>query len=61
MGRLSDTAYEPDPARRAIYDALYGEYRRLHDLFGRRGDDVMRNLKRIQHDAIARRGVHAAP
>jgi L-ribulokinase len=61
MGRLSDRAYEPDPARRAIYDALYGEYRRLHDLFGRRGDDVMRNLKRIQHDAIARRGVHAAP
>jgi L-ribulokinase len=55
MGRLSDTAYEPDPAHQATYDALYREYRRLHDLFGRRGDDVMRNLKRIQHNAIADR------
>jgi L-ribulokinase len=55
MGHLSDTAYEPDNARQATYDALYREYRRLHDLFGRHGDDVMRNLKRIQHEAIAER------
>jgi L-ribulokinase len=54
MGRLSDTTYEPNHAHRETYDALYGEYLRLHDLFGRRGDDVMRNLKRIQREAIDR-------
>jgi hypothetical protein len=27
----------------------------LHDLFGRHGDDVMRNLKRIQREAIENR------
>ena len=55
MGHLSDTTYEPDPARQATYDTLYWEYLRLHDLFGRRGDDVMRNLKRIQREAIENR------
>jgi L-ribulokinase len=55
MGHPSDTAYEPNPAHQATYDALYREYRRLHDLFGRHGDDVMRNLKRIQHEAISDR------
>jgi L-ribulokinase len=55
MGHPSDTSYEPNPAHQATYDALYREYRRLHDLFGRHGDDVMRNLKRIQHEAISDR------
>lgn len=54
MGRLSDSTYEPNPAHRETYDALYREYLRLHDLFGRHGDDVMRNLKRIQRGAIDR-------
>jgi L-ribulokinase len=56
MGHLSDTMYEPSPARQAAYEPLYQEYRRLHDLFGRHGDDVMRNLKRIQREAIENRG-----
>jgi L-ribulokinase len=55
MGHLSDTTYEPNPARQATYATLYREYLRLHDLFGRRGDDVMRNLKRIQREAIENR------
>ncbi|HEX5245936.1 MAG TPA: ribulokinase [Gaiellaceae bacterium] len=54
MGRLSETTYEPNPAHQATYDTLYQEYLRLHDLFGRHGDDVMRNLKRIQREAIDR-------
>jgi L-ribulokinase len=33
---------------RETYEALHREYFRLHDLFGRGGDDVMRRLKRIQ-------------
>jgi hypothetical protein len=31
-----------------VYDQLYLEYRRLHDLFGRGGDQVMRNLNRLR-------------
>jgi L-ribulokinase len=50
MARLSATVYEPNPAHRETYDALYTEYVRLHDLFGRHGDDVMRTLKRLQRE-----------
>jgi L-ribulokinase len=50
MAHLSETTYEPNPAHRDTYDALYREYVRLHDLFGRHGDDVMRTLKRLQRD-----------
>jgi L-ribulokinase len=50
MARLSSTVYEPNPAHTETYDLLYREYLRLHDLFGRGGDDVMRRLKQVQHD-----------
>jgi L-ribulokinase len=43
--------YVPDPAARAAYDTLYAEYVRLHDHFGRAGDDVMRTLKRLRDQA----------
>ena len=33
-----------------VYDALYAEYVRLHDLFGRGGDDVMKTLKRLRDE-----------
>jgi L-ribulokinase len=49
MAGLRPDVYRPDPDRHAIYDRLYAEYVRLHDLFGRGGDDVMRTLKSIQH------------
>jgi L-ribulokinase len=48
MARLGPERYVPDPAAKAVYDRLYVEYRRLHDLFGRGGDDVMRTLKAIE-------------
>jgi L-ribulokinase len=57
-GTISDAAhvmaapptrtYTPERAHAATYDALYREYLRLHDLFGRGGDAVMRNLKALQ-------------
>jgi L-ribulokinase len=50
MAHLSETRFEPNPAHRQTYDTLYREYVRLHDLFGRNGDDVMRRLKQIRHD-----------
>ena len=39
---------------RGVYDALYGEYVRLYDLLGRNGDPVLKTLKRIRLEAIAR-------
>ncbi len=53
MAHLSGTTYVPRPEHRDAYDVLYGEYLRLHDLFGRGGDDVMRRLKRLQIEAAA--------
>ena len=47
--------YLPDHGKRRAYDELYAEYVRLHDLFGRGGDDVMKTLKRLR--AEARRAV----
>ena len=48
MASLGPERYRPEPAAHAVYDRLYAEYRRLHDLFGRGGDDVMRTLKATQ-------------
>ena len=45
MARLSDRVYTPDPADQATYDVLYREYVRLHDYFGRGGNDVMKTLR----------------
>jgi len=59
MARLSDVAYHPDPTTRAAYDALFAEYRRLHDDFGRGANDVMKRLKAIRAAAIARDAVGA--
>ncbi len=52
MARLSDVVYRPNPAHRSTYDALYAEYRRLHDYFGRGENDVMKTLKRLRDEAI---------
>jgi L-ribulokinase len=48
MASLSETRYRPRPENRDAYDVLYGEYLRLHDLFGRGGDEVMRRLRRLR-------------
>jgi L-ribulokinase len=36
--------YTPNPEHHEIYNTLYAEYRRLHDYFGRHGNDVMQHL-----------------
>jgi L-ribulokinase len=53
MGRRQRQAVMPNPAAVAVYDKLFTEYVRLHDLFGRGADDVMRTLRHIAHDARA--------
>jgi L-ribulokinase len=54
MGRHSAAAYRPDPAAAVIYDELYAEYRRLHDYFGRGGNDAMHRLREIRDRVLAR-------
>ncbi len=48
MARIKDESYKPDPEAHAKYEELFAEYERLHDLFGRGGDNVMKNLKAIK-------------
>ena len=50
MARLKDGSYGPIPENAAIYDQLYREYVRLHDYFGRGGNDVMKTLRRLRAD-----------
>ncbi|MEU1400138.1 ribulokinase [Micromonospora zamorensis] len=51
MGRVHEAVYRPDPERARSYDALYAEYRTLHDHFGRGGNDVMLRLRAIRNAA----------
>jgi L-ribulokinase len=51
MGRVERGVYQPDPVRAVAYEALYAQYRLLHDHFGRGGDDVMLRLRAIRNAA----------
>lgn len=48
MGKLLDVVYMPRRGEAEVYDALYGEYARLHDYFGRGENDVLKFLKEIR-------------
>ena len=50
MGGTLPTVYRPCPKNSAMYEKLYAEYRRLHDYFGRGGNDVMKRLKGIRRE-----------
>jgi L-ribulokinase len=52
MARPGAERYVPSPSRHRVYDELYEEYVRLHDLFGRGRGDAMKRLKRIQRAVI---------
>lgn len=54
MGRVHRDVYRPDAVRARAYEALYREYRVLHDHFGRGGDDVMSRLRAIRNAAVDR-------
>jgi len=51
MARLKDEVYRPITAHTAMYDQIYAEYARLHDYFGRDGNDVMKRLKALKTGA----------
>jgi L-ribulokinase len=54
MGRSQPSAYLPDEERAKVYDALFAEYTRLHDYFGRGDNDVMHRLRDLRREALAR-------
>jgi L-ribulokinase len=60
MARLKDEAFLPDPKRHASYSDLFADYLRLHDYFGRGGNDVLKRLKRWRAEVRGRaEAVHA--
>jgi L-ribulokinase len=52
MAHLGQERYVPDAGSHRVYNRLHEEYVRLHDLFGRGGDDAMKRLRAIQRDVI---------
>jgi len=50
MARVKDRTYKPNPEAHAVYAKLFAEYKKLHDYFGRGGDDVMKRLKGIKEE-----------
>jgi L-ribulokinase len=51
MGAVNRDVYTPDEKRAEAYDAIYAEYRTLHDYFGRGGNDVMHRLRELRRAA----------
>lgn len=48
MGRSNQGVYQPNLERSEKYDAIFAEYHKLHDYFGRGTNDVMKRLKQIK-------------
>ena len=48
MGAAGQTVYTPIEENVHIYEMLYLEYRKLHDFFGRGGNEVMKRLKALR-------------
>ena len=53
MGGRGARSYLPDPAAGHAYERLYAEYSRLHDYFGRGGNDVMHRLRALRREALS--------
>ena len=47
MAGVKDKTYIPNAANNAVYEKLFVEYMKLHDYFGRGGNNVMKTLKEI--------------
>jgi L-ribulokinase len=52
MGRVQRHAYLPDRARADAYDALFAEYRLLHDHFGTGPDKQLHRLRALRNAAL---------
>jgi L-ribulokinase len=60
MTTLKAEAFAPDPDAHAVYDALYGIYRELHDTFGGQSrpsadlGSLMKRLLAVRERAVVR-------
>ncbi len=54
MGGTREFVYRPNPENVFLYDRLYAEYARLHDLFGRGGENVLKRLKDIRRQSASK-------
>lgn len=52
MARIEAKSYRPQRAHQRIYNELYQEYLRLHDLFGRDPQSPMKRLRRWRKQAL---------
>ena len=50
MARVKAKTYKPNAAAHAVYAKLFDEYKKLHDYFGRGGNDVMKRLKATREE-----------
>lgn len=55
MSQLQDKIYEPNSKTVDRYNALFNEYKILHDYFGKGENDVMKRLKAIKNSAKSAR------
>jgi L-ribulokinase len=61
MGSMRPAMYTPDHARADVYDQLYAEYVRLHDYFGRGGNEVLHRLRALRDRVLAGHGTQRSP
>ncbi len=54
MSKVRADYYKPIPENVEVYNKLYGEYKTLHDYFGRGTNDAMKRLKNIKAEAKQR-------
>ncbi len=47
MAGAASRCFTPQPAAHAVYERLYAEYLKLHDYFGRGGNQVLKRLKTL--------------
>ena len=49
LGKVKDKVYYPIPENVELYNKLFGEYKILHDYFGRGENNVMKRLKELKN------------
>ncbi len=52
MAHLKDEMFMPNAAHKPAYDALYAEYVRLHDYFGRDANSTIKKLRAMRAAAV---------
>jgi L-ribulokinase len=53
MAHLKDEVFVPNAAHKPAYDALYAEYVRLHDLFGRDAGSTIKTLRAMRAATVS--------